>query len=196
MRYSSSIEQTAHGKVRSVHVVRFLRMERHIACFVTVITICLNATTATASCEKSRSASTPTSRFTLIEDKAYDQKTKLTWQRCSVGATWKKGAGCIGRAKLMNLTDATKFAKLVGNDWRVPTIEELYSIVERRCKNPAINTAVFPNVKDLGEGAPYWTSSKIEEIPPLVYYIDFLNGDADGHTKGFSLAVRLVRNNK
>jgi hypothetical protein len=150
---------------------------------------------AFAACEKGKTASTPSARFTLSGAEAFDQKTYLTWGRCSVGTTWKNGK-CVGTAKLMSLNEAKEYAQKLGGGWRVPAIEELYGLVEKACSNPAINTEVFPNVKNLGEGAPYWSTSKIKEMPSLIYYIDFLDGSADGHTKGFSMAVRLVRNGR
>ncbi|MBI2307391.1 MAG: DUF1566 domain-containing protein [Rhodocyclales bacterium] len=148
-----------------------------------------------ATCAKGKTATTPSSRFTLNGAEAFDRKTNLTWGRCSVGTTWKNGK-CTGTAKLMSLSEAKEYAQKLGSGWRIPTIEELYGIVEQTCSNPAINTEVFPNVKDLGEGAPYWSITRIKEIPSLIYYVDFLSGGADGHTKGFSMAVRLVRSGK
>ena len=96
----------------------------------------------------------------------------------------------------MSLNEAKEYAQKLSGGWHVPTIEELYGIVERKCSDPAINSEVFPNVEDLGEGAPYWSTTKIKGMPSLIYYIDFLDGSADGHTKGFSMAVRLVRSGK
>lgn len=147
---------------------------------------------AMSACSKGKPESTPTSRFTLKNGEAFDQQTKLTWDRCSVGTSWN-GSRCVGSVKLMSLDDAKKLANKRGGGWRVPTIEELYSIVESKCTSPAINAEVFPGVKDLGEGAPYWSTTRIREMPSLIYFVDFLNGEADGHSKGFSMAVRLVR---
>lgn len=97
----------------------------------------------------------------------------------------------------MSLDEAKEYAHKLGGGWRVPTIEELYSIVEQKCSSPAINLEVFPSVKGLGEGAaPYWSTTKVKEIPSLIYYIDFLSGEADGHTKEFAMAARLVRGGK
>lgn len=150
---------------------------------------------AVGACAKSKPESTPTSRFVLKDGEAFDQKTKLTWERCSVGTSWN-GSKCVGSVRLMSLDEAKKLAGKRGGGWRVPTIEELYSIVESRCTDPTVNSQVFPGVRNLGEGAPYWSTTRIREMPPLVYFIDFVNGEADGHTKGFAMAVRLVRNGR
>jgi len=59
-----------------------------------------------------------------------DVKTKLIWMRCSVGQTWMSGT-CSGEATKFNWEDAKKqTASFAGhNDWRIPTIEELRTLV-------------------------------------------------------------------
>jgi hypothetical protein len=166
-------------------------MKTFIACFI--VAACFSSGAALGACDKNKSASAPSSRFVLNAGEAFDQKTKLTWSRCSVGTTWKEGGKCAGSVKFMRLDEARLYAQKLGHGWRVPTVEELHSIIEQKCSSPAINSEVFPNVKNWGEGAPYWSTTRIKEMPPLVYYIDFGSGEEDGHTKGFAMAVRLVR---
>jgi len=96
----------------------------------------------------------------------------------------------------MSFEEARQFAKQTGGNWRVPTIKELYSIIEQECKNAVINSIVFPDIRDFGEGAPYWSVTRIEDMPMLIYYVNFMSGRVDGHSEGFSMAVRLVRNPK
>jgi len=166
-------------------------MRIFITCFV--LAAGFSSSIALGACDKSKSASTPLSRFVLSDGEALDQKSQLIWSRCSVGTTWDKGGKCAGSVKLMRLEAAKQYAQKLGHGWRVPSVEELYSIVEQKCSNPAINPKIFPNVTDLGEGAPYWSITKVKEAPPLIYFINFLSGEADGHTKDFLMAVRLVR---
>ncbi|WP_428035949.1 DUF1566 domain-containing protein [Amphritea sp.] len=153
----------------------------------------MSSSTVLAACDEDFAESSPSSRFVLNGGEAYDQQTKLTWQRCSVGTTWTSDEGCVGKVKLLGLNKARQSAQQLGGGWRVPTIQELYSIVEQRCFNPTINSTVFPAVTNVGEGAPYWSDTPVEEIPSLIYFIDFIDGAIDGHSKGFPLAVRLVR---
>ena len=110
-------------------------------------------------CNKPQPDNSTTSRFKLNEGEALDKTTNLIWSRCSLGTTWEKGCGCTGEPQLMPLGEAEQLAQKIGNGWRVPTIEELYSLVEHGCADQAINSKVFPDVKDLGEGAPYWSES-------------------------------------
>lgn len=135
---------------------------------------------------------TDASRYKEAADSVIDQATSLQWARCSVGMQWVAGQ-CQGQHTLMSLEAAEQLAKEKGNGWRVPSIQELYSLTESACGQAPINAKLFPDIVDFGEGAPYWTSSPIAEMPGLIYYVDFIDGSVDGHSSGFSLAVRLVR---
>lgn len=170
-------------------------MKKFIALFAVVIAY-LSSGLVLADCNKQQSPKAAASRFILNKGEAFDKVTKLTWSRCSVGGTWKQGTGCVGSPKLMSFEEAKHFASQAGSGWRLPTIKELCSIVEQGCENPAINSIVFPDIRDLGEGAPYWSVTRIEEMPMLIYYVDFMSGRVDGHSEGFVMAVRLVRNPK
>ncbi len=96
----------------------------------------------------------------------------------------------------MSFNEAKEHAQKQGNGWRIPTILELYSLIENTCTAPTINSVVFPDIKDWAEGAPYWSNTYIKEMPSLIYYIDFQNGHVDGHTENFFMAVRLVHSGK
>ena len=137
---------------------------------------------------------------TLIakEGEVRDTKTGLIWRRCSLGEEWQKGKGCVGEIELMKRSEAEERVRLLGNNWRLPSIDELLTLVEKRCKSPMINTKFFGKVYDItGEGANYLSASIYlegdEVLPTLFYMIDFMNGGVDAHTKSFVGAVRLVR---
>lgn len=150
-------------------------------------------TPASAHCTKRIKASTPTPQFIDEGSMVTDRDTRLTWDRCTAGENWKNGR-CEGSIKLMSLAAAKKYAETRGGGWRVPTIEELSSIIEVRCHDPSINPAIFPNVRALVEGrSPYWSSTPFEAIPTMNYLVDFLTGEIDARSQGFSIGVRLVR---
>ena len=146
-----------------------------------------------AACNEDAVKPSEASRFVLNAGEAYDQQTKLTWSRCSAGTRWTEGAGCAGEVALLRLDEAKQFAQEMGGGWRLPSIVELHSIVEPQCANPALDATVFPGVTHFEEGAPYWSDTHFEEMPSLIYFIDFVDGAVDAHSEGFALAVRLVR---
>lgn len=161
-----------------------------------VLFLCFSSIAVFAAAEESKTEGLSSLRFILNEGQAYDQETKLTWSRCSAGTNWKASEGCVGAVKLMGLDAALVYAHKFGAGWRVPTIDELYSIIDQRSSYPVINTKVFRTVKNSEEGMRYWSRTHVEEIPSLFYFVDFSDGLVDGHTKRFSLAVLLVRSER
>lgn len=140
-------------------------------------------------------------RFILDGGEAYDTKTGLTWQRCSLGTRWDGKHACIGDQVFASLDEAMGMAdalakelgKELGRGWRVPSGPELEKIVDRSCGKPVVDQAVFPDIRPNDEGAAeYWTTNPVG-VAELFYYFDFMTGLADGHSRGFHLAVRLVK---
>jgi hypothetical protein len=133
-------------------------------------------------------------RFVQKDAEVFDVKTNLIWRRCSVGTVWKAGrGGCAGTRALLDWSAAGAAAIAAGPGWRVPNVAELASLLNASCGAFAADTAIFPDIggHDEDENA-YWTTSEVGAAN-LFYFVDFSNGDVDGHSKGFHLAVRLVR---
>lgn len=135
---------------------------------------------------------TPSSDFTDNGDGTVTHKvTGLTWMRCALGQTWT-GTTCSGNASTFNWNDAlkqtTNFAE--HNDWRLPNIAELQTLVERDNFTPAINTEIFP-------GAPnywFWSSSSYHDVTGLAWFVNFGDGQINYDNKnGGYFAVRLVK---
>lgn len=130
---------------------------------------------------------------------ARDTRTDLIWQRCSLGMTWSRRQGCTGEPTAMSFTEAKKAALATGAGWHVPTLDELHSLIDKRCGTPPVDLKAFPDLRAGGnepahseDDKTYWTSSEVG-MARLVYYIDFTTGDVDGHSQGYALLVRLVR---
>jgi hypothetical protein len=82
------------------------------------------------------------------------------------------------------------------DDWRLPTIEELRSIVEYSTASPAIDINYF----SVPESSLYWSSTTYAYFPSGAWAIDFINGWAHGNTKTrrtnyYARAVRSKQSN-
>jgi hypothetical protein len=167
-----------------------------LACAVLGSSAMLAASVCMAgSCRPELEASTPSARFEAKGEVVTDTKTKLTWMRCALGQHWV-GSACTGEAATMNWANARSVADDLNldsyggyDDWRLPKLPELASIVERQCFNPRLNEAVFP-------GAPsaiFWSSMEKPGTRSVAYALDFGGGAVSPRDKDLQGAVRLVR---
>ncbi len=160
---------------------------------IIIITACclMGSVNAAQTCYADVTATAPASHFTINADNTVtDNTTGLTWMRCSLGQT---GSDCSGGAEA-TYTWAEALNEVANNysGWRVPNINELLSIVELKCSNPAINLTIFPNTSTLNGG--YWSSSPHAEDKYDAWAIYFLHGYAEKSNKTHTYKrVRLVR---
>lgn len=138
-------------------------------------------------------ATTPSADFSDNGDGTVTHHTTgLIWQRCSLGQSWD-GTDCTGSATAFNwqqaLAAATQHTLAGFSDWRLPNKNELASIVEYRCYQPAINNQQFPNTTS----AWYWSSSPLAYGSGLACYVDFSYGNVDCNALDNDSYVRLVR---
>jgi len=120
-------------------------------------------------------------RFEKNRDLVYDSKTELTWQSSPSGQKF-------------NWSDAQNYCNNLNyggqNDWRLPNIYELKSLVDYTKYNPAIVT----NLIDIDTGYPYyWSSSKDIDDSSNAWFVDFKYGNdrwSNGSGKGLALCVR------
>lgn len=76
-------------------------------------------------------------------------------------------------------------------DWRLPSMEELASIMNNNTTSPSIDVNYFPNT----ELASYWSSSPSASTTTSAWKGSFVNGSLSGSNKSLGMYVRLVRNN-
>lgn len=125
-----------------------------------------------------------------------DNATGLMWSKCSEGL---EGENCeIGRLKPLNwdeALDTARNSRLAGyNDWRLPNVKELQSLVKYDVYAPSIDTTNFPNTSS----RLYWSStpfayaaSKPSYSWPVNFHYGYVYVEDDDRTD--QRAVRLVR---
>jgi hypothetical protein len=156
------------------------------SCFFIAVSCLLFTAPMQAACDSAQTTRTPTSRYVIKGSEVYDKKTDLTWQRCSIGQRWEDDTGCVGVIEQMTWDQAvTKGSE----KWRLPTKDELATLISPTCKNPAINEESFPDM-DLGK-LWYWSGTPSGEY--LAWLANFADGQFANYDRSDLGAVRLVR---
>ena len=147
--------------------------------------------------------------FTPIGDPlacTHDNVTGLTWEAQADSArrayTWFDphspdgipGAQCTGAAPCdtAQYVAAANAAVLCGmNDWRLPTLQELETLVDlgQGGPEPRIDPAHFPGTAP----APYWTATPFAGDTAQAWALDFATGAPRPAPRANALRVRLVR---
>lgn len=161
------------------------------------IALCAPTLVVAAICPSPALQVAPDSRYEVIEPVAgqaivRDLQTGLEWQQCPHG---RSGPACAGAATWVNWSTALELAHNSNfggfDDWRLPTIHELYSLLEWGCQLPALNVARFPGE---GGGQLYWSSTTDDTLRDRVMVVDSSEGaSGNARPKDQSWAVRLVR---
>lgn len=127
----------------------------------------------------------PSSRYDVRGATALDKRTRLEWQRCSVGQEWTDEKGCTGEVVGLTWDEARALER---DGWRLPNRIELFSLVSSTC-SPALNQIVFPGIEE--PFLLYWTSTKNRRG---IWMINFRRGTERAYKgKGMLAPVRLVR---
>lgn len=115
-----------------------------------------------------------------------DKITGLVWKRCSEGQSGErceKGtAATYSWREAVALTDSAQ-------GWRLPTVDELGTLLEYQCTMPAINLTVYPATPPTN----FWTATPYAGYVNGAWNINFNDGVHDNSSKNYRLYVRLVR---
>lgn len=154
---------------------------------------------AQAVCSIEDNAPKPDSRYEAVANavpagsEVRDTVTGLVWQRCALGMAWNNGR-CTGTSSTLSWPQAVEAAQTAspsasGRRWRLPTQAELYSLADRACSNPAINSTWFPETPS----APAWSSSVSVSNSDYAWAVNFVYYGSESAQKNFAYRVRLVR---
>jgi Protein of unknown function (DUF1566) len=75
------------------------------------------------------------------------------------------------------------------SNWRLPTHKELHTLVEKACRNAAINTVWFPAT----HANFHWSASPLSDDDSFAWGVDFSDGSGGYDAKVGAYSVRLVR---
>lgn len=109
-----------------------------------------------------------------------DQYTGLMWQSTEIlPQKWENALAYCEKLQLEGF-----------DDWRLPTLKELMTLVNEEHIAPSIDTSFFPAART----AAYWTGTTFSGHPGFAWYIRFDNGlEYNGGYKGRRYFVRAVR---
>ena len=118
--------------------------------------------------------------------------TGLMWQRCAVGQTFSAAGRCTGTAGEYTWEQAKAVSNGLGGytDWRLPTADELISLVDYNATSWAINTSIFPDTSEFG----LWSASAVSGYSSDAWFVSFAaGGGAYSDGKSSANQVLLVR---
>lgn len=149
---------------------------------ISLLLLVSTATIAAQTCHDDIPASTPNSRFTVHNNNTVsDLKTGLMWQQTVAPGVYSWKAA-------LEYAQNADFAAY--DDWRLPNIKELGSIVELKCYNPSINASIFPNTP----ASDFWSSSALLGNLSTAWGVYFNDGNAYTSFRSNPDSLRLVRN--
>jgi hypothetical protein len=111
------------------------------------------------------------------------EQPQQTWLDPDTGLEWH------WEMKKLPWKDARKYAKSLGDGWRLPTIHELITLVDYSLIGNVTKTSV--PIKNVA--SPYWTSTSVANVSGYAWSVSFRSGSVSSYDKSVSNDVRCVR---
>jgi hypothetical protein len=132
-------------------------------------------------------------RFTVSSNgnEVTDTTTGLIWRSCSEGQIWEANR-CLGKAKEFNYKESMAHAQSRASKqiaWRIPTIEELTTLVNKGSKPAILDAQIFPDTV----ANRYWSSTPHETEATQAMIVHFKDGHIFKYHRNNKAHVRLVR---
>ncbi len=117
----------------------------------------------------------------------HDQSLRYKW-----GGVTHKGSGYgTYYSDWDTLVNGSNSANFCGfNDWRVPSVTEMFTITDLSVINPPMDTNYFPNSSGV---LGYWTNSAHSNFPLYAWYITINGSQYYATRNSSSVTVQLVR---
>lgn len=126
-----------------------------------------------------------------------DSRNGLHWKRCAEGQSWNgTSAACDGGNSFLQWDDALQLAVASADaghdDWRLPNIKELRTLIEACRYDPSINNTVFPDTAfAASESYAFWSASPTGI--DAAWFVRTGRGDIGAGPRNVVRMVRLVR---
>lgn len=136
---------------------------------------------------------------TPVGSEVRDKVTGLIWRRCVEGMIWS-GSTCVGTISRFTWEQALERANTAKattakpmSTWHVPEYAELYTLPEKACSSPAINSVWFPGQSSVYPVSVAWSSESDGSSSGGSWGIDFDTGNVSRGNNNYNFSVRLVR---
>ena len=118
----------------------------------------------------------------IIDGIEYIPKEIEIWTDPKTGLIWEK----FGSKKKMSWKKALEYAKTLGSGWRLPTIQELITLINFSKNNPACKISGTYS-------SYYWSSTAYVGYTGYAWYIHFSYGDMSYGDKNKNYYIRCVK---